>query len=56
MVAELLLLLRVMGRGLGCSREEGEDGGRGEAAAAESEKVIPLQQKGVFRRGERLGC
>lgn len=60
MVAELLLLLRVMGRGLARSREEGEDGEQGEAAATESGRVSPLQQKGVqkrvFRGGEGLGC
>lgn len=54
MVAELLLLLRVVGRPLACY-SDGEDGGGGEAARAESGRVTPLQQKGLFRRWE-LGC
>lgn len=51
MVAELLLLLRVLGRPRACSREEGGGG----AAATESGRVVPLQQKGVIWRDERLG-
>lgn len=63
MVAELLLLLRVMGLPVAISREGEEDGGRGTAAsssaataaAVESEMATALQQKGMVYYEERAG-